>query len=857
MNPDRVSVMDVDVDIEGSKRAKVLQSFRDYYGEDRVAGVLTLGTEKSKSAIQTACRGLGIDNDIAAYLSSMIPSDRGQLRTLKQVFYGDEEQDYTPIRQFQIEMTQNYPEVWEVAQYIEGLICRTGVHAGGVVFVDEPFTEAAALMRSPKGEIITQFDLHTLEDEGLIKYDILSVEALDKIHNCLDLLSRDGLIENNGDLRETYEREIGVYNLIRDDQKMWKMVWEHKIMSLFQMEKQSGINGIDILRPSSVDELAILNSTIRLMAQEKGGEMPTNKMARFKENPYYWQQEMNSYKIPKDLQNILKEVLGISYGLCITQEQFMQLVQLPELGGFNLTFADRLRKSIAKKNPKEYKQITKEFFEETKQRGCNPNFCDYVWNVLIAMSRGYGFNASHTLAYSIIGLQEMNLAYRFPIVYWNCACLISDSGGNLELDEELDIPTYNCAEENSEEEPKKKKNQSVSYGKIATAIGQMQSSGIKVSPPDINKSGYTFSPDAENNQILYGIKGITKVGDEIVDNIIKNRPYKDLKDFLNKVKLNKTQVVMLIKSGAFDCFGDRKEIMEQYIDSIADKKSTLNLRNLQKLIELDLLPVELDKEKKIFNFNKHIRTMKYKTYFELDDYSFKFYENNFDIDYIVFEDDKKLISQTIWKKLYDKRMDKVRQYIKENLDELLKQMNHKLYMEVYNKYALGTFSKWEMDSISFYYHEHELSHLQEEYYDVVNFFELPEQPVVDRIIPMKGKQVPLFKLQRIAGTVLDRDKNKNLVTILTNYGVVKVKVYRAQFTKYDKQISERGADGHKHVIEPSWFSRGNKIMVVGIRRDDCFIPKLYKNSPYEAPFMLIESIDKDGYIVGREHRMEE
>lgn len=112
------------------------------------------------------CRGLGIDTDIAQYLSSMIVADRGQLRSLKQTFYGDPDNDIAPNKQFQREMTENYPELWEVSQYIEGLICRSGVHAGGVVFVDEPFTETGALMKSPKGEIITQFELHAAESTG-------------------------------------------------------------------------------------------------------------------------------------------------------------------------------------------------------------------------------------------------------------------------------------------------------------------------------------------------------------------------------------------------------------------------------------------------------------------------------------------------------------------------------------------------------------------------------------------------------------------------------------------------------------------------------------------------------------------
>ena len=136
LNPERVSVLDVDIDIEGGRRAEVLKNFRKIYGEDRVANVLTLKTEKSKSAIQTACRGLGIDNDIAAYLSSFIQADRGQLRTLKQVFYGDPDNNMPASTQFRIEMEENYPEVWRVAQGIEGLINGCGIHAGGVIFVD-------------------------------------------------------------------------------------------------------------------------------------------------------------------------------------------------------------------------------------------------------------------------------------------------------------------------------------------------------------------------------------------------------------------------------------------------------------------------------------------------------------------------------------------------------------------------------------------------------------------------------------------------------------------------------------------------------------------------------------------------
>jgi DNA polymerase III alpha subunit len=388
LNPDRVSVLDVDVDIEGGRRGQVLEHLRKVYGEDRVANVATFGTEKAKSAILTACRGLGIDVDIAQYLSSMVAADRGMQRSLSQTFYGDEENGFAPNKQFIFEMTENYPEVWEVAQKIEGLVCRMGIHAGGVIFVDEPFVESTALMRAPDGTIVTAFDLHDCEDCSLIKYDLLSVEALDKMHICLDLLAEQGYIENNGDLKRMYEETIGIYNLEREDKEMWKMTWRHDIQSLFQMEKQSGIQGIALTHPESVDDLATLNSVIRLMAQEKGAEQPLNKFARFKENINLWYQEMDKYGLTKEEQKILEPIVKLSYGICESQEGFMQLVQMPECGGFDLTWADRLRKSIAKKNPAEYEKLTKEYFEQVKEKGLSEKLCNYVWNVLVATSRG-------------------------------------------------------------------------------------------------------------------------------------------------------------------------------------------------------------------------------------------------------------------------------------------------------------------------------------------------------------------------------------------------------------------------------------------------------------------------------------
>ena len=861
LNPERVSVLDVDFDIEGGRRAQVLNAFRKYYGEDRVANVATFRTEKSKSAVLTAARGLGIDVDVAQYIASLIPADRGMLRTLAQCYYGDDENEYRPIKQFVIEMN-NYSELWNVAQKIEGLICGSGLHAGGVIFVDEPFTESTALMRAPDGTICTQFELHDCEAVSLIKYDALSVEAMDKIHNCLDLLCEAGLIEQERTLKETYEKTIGIYNIERNDPNMWHMVWNHEIQSLFQMEKQSGISGIATLKPTSVDDLAILNSTIRLMAQEKGGEMPTDKLARFKAHPNEWQKEIEKYGLTYEEKKVLEPVLGMSYGLCIAQEQFMELVQLPELGGFSLTWADKLRKSIAKKNPKDYDALTKEFFKITEEKGIDQKFARYVWNVLIAMSRGYGFNQSHTLAYSLIALQEMNLAYKYPIIFWNCACLISDAGGDEQEDFEeekeyveetymYDVEAFESDDEEDEDDEeeviekdkKKKRNTSTNYGKIATAIGKMRMSGIIVEPPDINKSTYTFSPDMDANVIRYGMSGITRVTDTLVKVIIANRPYSSLKDFLNKVKVNKVQMVNLIKSGAFDSFGDRVEIMHEYINSISDIKQRITLQNMKMLIDFNLIPEEFDLQRRVFNFNKYLKKMKLDlNYYGLDTKAFAFLELNFDIDQTVPDETTESgfkIKQTIWDNIYKKQMDIIRPFIKEKQKELLEAVNNRLTADVWNKYCLGNLSKWEMDSVSFYSHEHELAQVDNSLYLIEDFFQMPESPEVERVIPIKGKQVPIFKLKRIAGTVLDRDKAKKTVNLLTTTGVVTVKVYGA-FEQYDKQISVRGADGKKHVIEKSIFTKGNKLIVTGVRQEDSFTAKVYSKTPWHRVEQIID-----------------
>lgn len=385
LNPERASPLDIDIDIAAHKRDAIMRAFYEVYGADKVSKVLTYQTEGSKAAILTAARGLGIDNDIASYIASLVLADRGMTRSLHTMYYGDD--DNQPVREF-VNIMNEYPKLWEYAQKIEGLVCGVGSHAGGVIFVDEPFTKTTSLMKTNSGDKITCFDLHECEDCGLIKIDLLSTEAESKIQVALELLLKDGVIEWQGSLRKTYEKYFGIKTLERDDIEMWKLLWNHKVLSMFQFEKDSGIQAISLFKPKSVDELATLNSVIRLMAQEKGGEIPLHKFARFKQDINQWYKEMRDAGLTQEEQDMLKEILGLSYGICAAQELMMILVMKPEIGGFSLTWADRLRKAVAKKKPKDFLILEKEYFENAREKGLSENLVKYVWYELLSINKG-------------------------------------------------------------------------------------------------------------------------------------------------------------------------------------------------------------------------------------------------------------------------------------------------------------------------------------------------------------------------------------------------------------------------------------------------------------------------------------
>lgn len=418
------------------------------------------------------------------------------------------------------------------------------------------------------------------------------------------------------------------------------------------------------------------------------------------------------------------------------------------------------------------------------------------------------------------------LATDFDSIYWNTACLIVNSGAV---------------------DPDKKA--STDYGKIAKAIGDIRSSGIKVSLADINKSEYGFIPDVDNNEILFGLKGLQNVGDDVVKVIIENRPYVSFEDFITRVNPNKQTVLSLIKGGAFDKFEDRRRLMVKYIYRTSDLKRRLTLQNFNGLVQNELIPQELNFEKSIYYFTKYLKAAckASNDRYLLDANAQKFYFEHFDT--VTIEDGNYYISIKEWDKTYKKIMDKVRDWLGVNQETVLKALNEKLFFDNWNKYCgNGNISAWEMEALCFYYHEHELSHINMEKYGISHFVDLPTEPEVDYYFHRKNANIPIYKIDKIVGTCIAKNKNKSNISLLTADGVVTVKFRKEYFALFDKQISQVQENGKKKVIEKSWFKRGNMLMIQGIRRDDNFIAKKYAKTPGHQLYKII-SIDEQGEII--------
>ena len=850
LNKERIELGDIDIDICPSKKGKILNEIKKERGQhfnpdvDELSRknlgcvlVATFGTEGTRSTILTACRGYrsedypdGIDVDTAQYLSSLVPQERGFLWPLHDVVYGNKDKGREASDLF-VNEVKEFPGLLDIMFGIEGLVNKRSSHASGVIFMDEDPYKFGSFMRTPKGEIITAYDLHDCEYLGMVKYDFLVTEVQDKLAQTIKFLQEDGQIEKNLSLRQIYDKYFHPSVLPLKDKIIWKHIQDGDILNIFQFDSDVGSQAAKKIKPQTILELADANGLMRLMASD-GGEPPMDKYIRFKNNINLWYEEMKRYGLTDKEIKTLEPYFKSSYGVPPSQEQLMRMLMDKDICNFSLKDANTARKIVGKKQMAKIPALREQVLNTAK----SPALGKYVWTCGIGPQMGYSFSIIHALAYSFIGFQTAYIATRWNPIYWDTACLVVNSG-SLEEDE-------NEYEEDEDGDiiGVKKKESSTDYAKLAKALGEIIGAGIKVSLVDINKSNYGFEPDVKSNQILFGLKALSNVGAPIIEKIMENRPYHSLKEFMRKCPLNKTAMISLIKSGAFDNLESawakefhvdpRIVAMTYYLSKACDPKSKLTLQNFNGLIEKEIVPDSLEQQKQAFIFNKYLKKHKKSLYYLMtnQDVSDVVTRKLIDTDDLEIIQGIPCIKQKTWDKNYQVIMCLARDWLKDNQAAALKEYNTILFKEAWDKYASGNISSWEMEALCFYYHDHELKTIDNNRYGIVDFNELSTEPIVDRTFKRNGKQIPLYKLYKIAGTVISKNDSRHSISLLTTTGVVNVKFTKEYYALYGRQLSEIQPDGTKKVREKGWFVRGTKLLITGFRRDDTFVSKNYKSN---------------------------
>ena len=784
------SIFDIDIDIQSFKKEKIIKAIREYFGWEKSFQVVTWGKLTSKASLDKAGKGLGIPDDTIGYIKSLIPNKRGSNYSLKDCLYGNKEKNREKVPEF-IKEIKKYDGLLEIALAFEGMVVSSGVHAGAVLLTREKFFKTGALMKSANGATISQFDLHQAEYLGDLKMDLLSIDALECIRCCIDLLIKNGYVKWQGSLRKTYNYYLRYDILEKDDKEMWSLL--PNMLNAFQYDSRAGKEALNKIGATNLTELTLANGLMRLAVPN--GEQPMDMYVRYRKNINEWYQDMTNYGILAEEQNIFKELLGNYCGMMISQSTMMSVLMDKRVCNFTLKEADNARKAVSKKNQKALIETEEALYAKGYACGRSKAFLDYLWKVQIEMSKTYAFDFSHSHQYSTECLQELNMYWKYPKVYWNAAVVITQA---------------------QTEDERENANNSVDYGKIAKSIYKARENKIYVDPPSIQKSDLTFTVDDKNKVILYGLCAISGVNNEIANQIISNRPYTSFKDFYlkNSYKgslVTNSKFVQLIKAGCFDEFEpNRIKVMKQYVVLSTPVKDKLTLTNVSEAIKNGVeIPKELTKP---YNFKEYVCSnqffykqhpqFKSKKIYWLDKKALKYFEDNCksqlqeDVDWFE-ENDLTLVVDKSIEKLYKPTMDSLKDYI--NTPDFIKKYNKCLYRAKYDSLIdVEDVNKWAFSATSYYhYGKHELDNLDLERYNISHFSELPEEP--EFIEEVRGKRSwKKYSISAICGTCLAKNDSNHLVTVLTpDNEVVNIRLNNETYAFYKQQISEQINKGKK------------------------------------------------------------
>ena len=516
LNPERISMPDFDVDFANEGRDHVINYVVEKYGRERTGQIITFGTLGAKAVIKDVARTLDISISESEMITKLISKD--PKITLQKAI--DEE---PKLRAF--EQDSRYTELFALAKKLEGLNRHSSIHAAGVVICNSSLYDFVPLYRDPKtGGVATQYSMNHLESCGLVKMDFLGLKTLDVIKHTEELIRLRG-----GDYAA-----FSIEKVPEDDEATFKMLGEGKSFEVFQFESDGMQSVLKRAKPGSIEDLTALNALYRPGPMDSIPKFIDAKNGR----------RAISYPDPS-----LEEVLKETYGVIAYQEQVMQVAQI--IAGYSMGQADLLRKAMGKKKKEIIDNEKIPFLEGAYKQGFSPSKAGEIYDLFVPFG-GYGFNKSHSAAYSVIAYHTAYLKANFP----------------------AEFMAANLTNEIS----------AADKDKLSECIAEARKMGLAIDPPDINRSDKLFS--VVEGRIVYGLLGIKGFGVSSANEIVKCRreggPFRDFMDFLDRIDIKaagKSAIERLIQTGACDNLGTTRgtlfgnlERAVEYAQNIKDDK---------------------------------------------------------------------------------------------------------------------------------------------------------------------------------------------------------------------------------------------------------------------------------------------
>ena len=499
LNPDRVSMPDIDVDFADDKREEVIKYVKDKYGADSVSQIITFGTLSARAVLKDVGRVLGVPLSTIDSITKQIPVEQGKVRPL-----ADALETIPELKWVKESSDPKIRMLIDASLVLEGMNRNASTHAAGVVIAPGSISDYVPLFKTPQTEVMTQYNMKDLEAAGLLKMDFLGLRTLTVIENALAMIATN------------YGIKIDIDNLPENDQKTFELFGSGNTVGVFQFESAGMQDWLRKLKPTSISDLVAMNALYRPGPMEMIGDFIARKNG----------EQKISYVHPK-LAPVLKE----TYGVIVYQVQVMRIAS--EVAGFTLAKADLMRRAMGKKDKVLMATMKKEFVEGAVKLGTAKRSAEEIFE-LIEKFASYGFNKSHSVAYSVIAYQTAYLKAHYTAEFM--AATLSSEIGDTD--------------------------------KIVKLIDDCHRNGIEVLPPDVNESGKNFQ--VVRGAIRFGLVAIKNVGEGAIEHVVAARErggkFENLFDFCRRVDLkqvNRKTLESLIQAGAFDSLsGHRAQYLE-------------------------------------------------------------------------------------------------------------------------------------------------------------------------------------------------------------------------------------------------------------------------------------------------------